>query len=240
MKMEIYSSDEDIDDEIARLLLVQEPRLPRQFSTRDFDEDISDKTFRERYRVPRNVMDLLEEKLSADLKHPTRRNQGLSPRDQIKVFLHFVGTNAFFHVMRDCHGVSTDTVFRTVHKVCNLLYMLREDYIKWPDNPETLAIEFHKVAKMPSVCGAVDGTHISVHPPKAEESAFVNRKQTYSLNTMAVCGPDLKIFFVSSKAPGRWHDSRVTHLSKHLSSYFRNLNNMLLNRQQVGGKRLVN
>ena len=204
--MDIYSSDEDIDNEIAHLLVVPDSRLSRQFGERDFDEDISDKTFRERYRVPREVVDLLEEKLSAGLEHPTKC---LSPREQIKVFLHFVGTNSFYHVMRDCHGVSTDTVFRTVHRVCNLLYTLREDYIKWPDNPETLAAEFYKVAKMPSVCGAVDGTHVWIHPPKAQEVSFVNRKQSYSLNIMAVCGPNLRIFFVSSRAPGRWHDSRV-------------------------------
>ena len=231
--MEIYSSDEDIDNEIAHLLVVPDPRLPRQFATRDFDEDVSDKTFRERYRVPREVVNLLEEKLSADLKHATRRNQGLSPRDQIKVFLHFVGTNSFFHVMRDCHGVSTDTVFRTVHRVCNLLYLLREDHIKWPDNPETLAYEFHKVAKMPSVCGALDGTHVSVHPPKAEEVAFVNRKQTYSLNIMAVCGPDLKIFFVSSRAPGRWHDSRVSPSCYSIQNINGNLNTRHLNNRII-------
>ena len=62
-----------------------------QFLPRQFDEDVSDKTFRERYRVPRNVLDKLEEVLSEKLKHNSRRNQSLSPRDQIKIFLHFLG-----------------------------------------------------------------------------------------------------------------------------------------------------
>ena len=87
-------------------------RQPRQFNERKFDESIDYKTFHERYRVPRQVVDLLQEKLNDRLMSKTVRNKSLSARDQIKVFLHFLGTNAFYHVVRDCHKISTDTVFR--------------------------------------------------------------------------------------------------------------------------------
>ena len=108
--MEIYSSDEDIDNEIAHLLVVPDPRLPRQFATRDFDEDVSDKTFRERYRVPREVVNLLEEKLSADLKHATRRNQGLSSRFRLKSFFTLSAQTHFFTSCATAMG-SAQTLF---------------------------------------------------------------------------------------------------------------------------------
>jgi len=41
--------------------------------------------------VPRQVLDELEIKLQDALQHPTKRNHSLSPREQIKVFLHFLG-----------------------------------------------------------------------------------------------------------------------------------------------------
>jgi nuclease HARBI1 len=205
--MDIYSSDEDIDLAIAARIRNQ--RKARQFQPRKFEEEIDDKTFRERYRVPRNVLDQLEEILTDKLKHNTHRNCSLQPRDQIKIFLHFIGTSAFYHILRDCHGVSTETVHRAVHSVCDALFDLRENYIHWPENPQHLANKFYEVAGMPSVCGLIDGSHILITPPAADEDAFINRHQDHSLNVLAVCGPDLKIYYANSRAPGRWHDSRV-------------------------------
>lgn len=57
------------------------------------------------------------------------------------------GTSAFYHVIRDCHGISTKTVHRAVHSVCNALFDFREEFIHWPENPQTLAREFFKVFK---------------------------------------------------------------------------------------------
>ena len=207
--MDVYSSDEDIDLAIAQAAMPA-PRAARQYAQRQFTEDSNDNIFRERYRVPREVVDHLEEKLGANLQHPTRRNNPLSPRDQIKIFLHFLGTNAFYHTLRDCHGVSTDTVFRTVHRVCDALFELRNVYIKWPENTDKLVRDFYDIAQMPSVCGCLDGTHVAVLPPKEDEASCVNRHHFHSLNVMAVCGPDLNIFYANSRAGGRWHDSRVT------------------------------
>ena len=103
-----------------------------KFAERRFDEaNISDKQFRERYRVPRSVVDYLEERFFEALKFPTQRNKPLSPREQILVFLHFSGTNSFYHVMRDCHGIGTDTVFRCVHRVCEVLFQIRNEFIRY-------------------------------------------------------------------------------------------------------------
>ena len=109
--MAAYSSDEDLEMGMFEELEFQE-RQPCQFNERKFDENIDDKTFCERYRVPPQIVDLLEEKLNDRLMPKTGRNKSLSARDQIKVFLHFLGTNAFYHVVRDCHKIRTDTVFR--------------------------------------------------------------------------------------------------------------------------------
>lgn len=120
-----------------------------------------------------------------------------------------LGTNSFYHTLRDVHGVGTDTVFRTVHSVMTGLYQLREEYIHWPEHPERIATKFYDVARMPSVCGCVDGTHVELKPPKEDEDSYINRHQRKSINVMAVCGPDLKVYYVNAQAPGRWHDAKV-------------------------------
>jgi hypothetical protein len=61
----------------------------------DLGEDVDDRTFRERFRVPRDVLNWLEQKLHDNLKFKTDKiNQCLSPRDQIKIFLWFLGRTA--------------------------------------------------------------------------------------------------------------------------------------------------
>ena len=163
--MDIYSSDEDIDLAIAHAYEQPAPREPRQFHSRQFDEDISEKTFRERYRVPREVLNILEAKLSQHLQHPTSCNQSLAPREQIKIFLHYIGTNSFYHVLRDCHGVGTDTIFRSVHRVCDLIFDLRADYIKWPENSQDLARQFYDVAHMPCANQPTKGRRSRIRQP---------------------------------------------------------------------------
>ena len=160
--------------------------------------------------MPRVVVDLLEERLGPGLLHPTQRSGALSVRDQILTFLHFVGTNSFFHVVRDCHGISTNTVYRIVHEVIKAVFELRNEFISFPANPQAAAGKFKDVAGIPFVIGAVDGTHVGVFPPKEHEAAFINRHHEHSLNAVMVCGPDMVFYNANSNAPGRWHDSRVS------------------------------
>lgn len=87
------------------------------FRTRRFEQTILyPREFRQRFRVPPCVVDHLEEKLSPTLTYPTLRNNPLSARQQILVFLTFVGTNSFYHVLRDCTGVTEGTICKTVHR----------------------------------------------------------------------------------------------------------------------------
>ena len=182
-----------------------------QFTERKFDENVTEKVFRERYRVPKSVVDFLEQKYHDQLEFKTKRNQCLTPRQQILVFLHFLGTNSFYHVIRDCHGIGTNTVLRIVHKITEILYNERETFIHWPANSSRIARQFFDIAGMPNVCGALDGSHVTVSPPKDVEESYVNRHHTHSINVLMVCGPDLVVYYSNTRSPGRWHDSRVIY-----------------------------
>ena len=75
--------------------------------------------------------------------------------------------------------------------------------------PLSIAAKFRAIARFPCVAGCVDRTPVVVNPPSDDEDTHVNRHHTKSLNAAMVSGPDYKIYFCSSRCPGRWHDSRV-------------------------------
>ena len=61
--------------------------------------------------------------------------------------------------------------------------------------------------------GAVDGTHVNVTVPVADQNTYTNRKGNTSLNVMIVAGPEREIFAISANASGRVHDARVMRAS---------------------------
>ena len=128
-KMDLgISSDSDVELAIAEDLLPK-PRRARNFLPRCFGDAIDEVTRRQQHRVPEAVVDYLEERLGPILQHRTQRNQPLTPRQQIETFLHFSGTNCFFHLMRDARGPSTHTVHRTVRRVTAAILTLKKEVI---------------------------------------------------------------------------------------------------------------
>lgn len=194
------SSSSDEDDTV---------RAPPEYRTRMFDEDLLPTVYKQQHRVSVAVVDYLERKLGEVLRYKTTRNQALSPRHQILLFLHFLGTNSFYHVLRDARGPSHMTVCRVVHRVAQALVQLKDKVIGWPHDTSKICRKFYEIARFPSVCGCIDGTHVQVQPLRDVEADFVNRHHTHSLNVLAVAGPDLRFYHVNSTYPGSCHDSGV-------------------------------
>ena len=87
------SSDEELDEVIIALNAPQQQRQPRLILDRRMFEITNQREFREKFRVPQVVLRELIDSLGPRLVHVTKRNKALSPEQQIKVFLHFLGTN---------------------------------------------------------------------------------------------------------------------------------------------------
>jgi nuclease HARBI1 len=134
------------------------------------------------------VLEHLVEWIGPELSRRNNRGLPLSPRQRIQVFLHFLGTNSFYHEIAGSHVSTRSTVRFIVREVCEVLFSHRNEVIKWPENPERLAAEFYRLGKIPCVAGIIDGTHVPVQPPSADEASFVNRKQGHSINCLVVSG----------------------------------------------------
>lgn len=104
------TSDEEVHEFDLRGL------MPRQYRERKFNEDLSIVEYKQRFRVPRIVVDILESRLTHILTYPSRRNNPLSARQQILMFLFFTGTNSVYHVVKEARGPVESCVCRTIHR----------------------------------------------------------------------------------------------------------------------------
>ena len=189
------SSEEELYQLIRRRIILQ----PRIFEERRLLDIENPREFREKFGLPVNAFAHLLELIGPRLEHKTRRNRALTARQQLLVFLHFLGTNSFYHVMHSCHGISTSTVWHIIHRVVPAILSFKREFIRWPDQPLNIAAKFRDLAGFPCVAGCLDGTHVLVNPPRNDEGAYVNRHHTKSLNGAMVGGPDYTIYFCSSR-----------------------------------------
>lgn len=128
--------------------------------------------FREAFRIDVDVFELLERFLSPYLA-VSRRNNSLSPREQLLTTLHFMGNGAQYHVNAKVHTISKSTVCRCVHRVCRLIATrLLPLYVRWPSSSQIIETQFHRKANFPHVKGIIDGTLVYIDAPKTEEPVY--------------------------------------------------------------------
>lgn len=168
--------------------------------------------FEARFRLSREQFDFVLSRIHGQISHPTGRSAASSPHEQLLLTMRFLATGSFYTLVGDCHGFSKSTVCRAIQRcIYAINNELFHEIVQWPDNISGLATKFYSVAQMPGVCGCIDGTHIPIEAPTDQyhEHQFVNRKGVHSINVMAVCGPEMKFFYVSSRWPGSVNDARV-------------------------------
>lgn len=167
-----------------------------------------------RFRFSRAGMDRILERIRPMIAHNSDRNMALSPEHQLALALRYLGGTGFMLTVGDAHGPSKATVSRTVHRVVQAINdAYFDEVIRWPDDAADTIVKFYKIAGMPSVIGAVDGTYIPIKKPKIDEHQYINRKNQSSINTMMVAGPDLRFLYVSARWPGSVHDARILRSS---------------------------
>ena len=198
------SSEEELDELLRRQVM----RQPRNFEERWLFDIKNPREFREKFRLPVDAFVHLLELIGPRLEHRTTRNRPLTARQQLLVFLHFLGTNSLYHVMHSRHGISTSTVWHIIHRVVPVILSFKRESIRQPNQPLSIATRFRDIAGFLCVAECVDG-HVPVNPPHNDEDSYVNRHHSKSLNVAMVTGPDYTIYFCSSRCPGRLYDSRV-------------------------------
>lgn len=139
--------------------------------------------------------------------------------------LYYLATGATYKevciAMRN--GLSKASVMRFVVMVTSAIVHNLGHLIRFPDSfsiLRRLADSFYMRSGIPGIIGAIDGSHIRVHPKKRNQVYYINRKGFCSVILSAVVDPRGYFMNIAVGYPGRMGDSRVLQLSPLWTSYW--------------------
>ncbi|XP_052261620.1 putative nuclease HARBI1 isoform X1 [Dreissena polymorpha] len=127
------------------------------------------------------------------------RSHSLNVRTKLLVTLRYLAKGDFYSEVGDLHGVSRSSVCRCIQQVISAINRNLNN-ITFPTSLHDLAAtkqKFHRVAGIPNVIGAVDGTLIPIQAPSENPQTYVCRKGYHAVNIQAVVDSSLKfVYFV--------------------------------------------
>ncbi len=163
--------------------------------------------------MTKSEFEALLNRIGRHLISPTSRSHALSSEQKLCVTLNFLGCNSMYHEVGRAGGITKSTVCRYIHETVRAInYEMFQKEVSWPTRDEEicqLPRRFYDFAKMPNVCGCVDGTLIQILAPSVNEPQFVDRHGNHSINCMMVSGPDYRFYYCSANWPDSVNDCRV-------------------------------
>ena len=129
-----------------------------------------------KFRLPRQAILDLTDSVSDELQYYFRRPRSLTPVLQVCVALRFYATGTFQDVVGELIGVDQSTVSRTVTRVTDTFSTQIGQYVRLPNPREAQdsKVKFYQMQHMPNVVGCIDGTHVRIQAPPANEHEYVN------------------------------------------------------------------
>ncbi|XP_023949706.2 putative nuclease HARBI1 [Bicyclus anynana] len=209
------TTDVDVVENRGRIISVPKRYIRDCVNPIEFYGDME---FRRRFRFDkesliRHIMPLLNSHLTRD----TKRGLPIPPLLCVLAALRFYATGCFQTVCGDLVSISQPTICRIVLRISKILCSHVRQAVKFPlPGPQSSAVHqsFYAIAGMPQVIGCIDGTHIPINNPGGPYAeVYRNRKSYFSVNVQVVGGPNLEIFDIVARWPGREHDSRIFNSS---------------------------
>jgi hypothetical protein len=113
---------------------------------------------------------------------------------QIAIVLWRFANGAGIRTLEQTLGISQGSVCHFTDRFLEALLDLEKDRIMWPQGARlavvTHGFEYGETSlenhKLPNVIGAMDGSHIPIHPPSQNGARFVNRKSFHSINLLGI------------------------------------------------------
>jgi len=155
------SSEDSSEDELTKLMdLIKTPSQKRKHIMRNDYSILNDFEFEMRFRLPRDMVEELVEKIRPRIELSNYRNNPISPKLQVLIALRFYATGTFQIVLGDLFGVSQKSVSRIIWRVSSAIANLADEEVVLPRSAlDIMALnhEFYKIAGMPLVIGVIDG-----------------------------------------------------------------------------------
>ena len=158
------------------------------------------------------MIEELHEQIGPGLEPRTHRNKAIPAINQICCKLSYYATGTFQAVLGDGLGIHRSSVSLIITRVTNAICTLTNRYIKFPETIEDqqrVKQQFHELAGLPKVLGAVDGTLINIVAPCENENVYISRKGNHSINVLAICDAKMMFTYAVSKFPGSSNDAYI-------------------------------
>ena len=132
----------------------------------------------------------------------------VSVEEKVAIFLLIVGHAIKMRVIRSTYEWTLEPISRHFNEVLRCILSLCHEFIKLPD-PSTMQPQDSKWKWFEDCLGALDGTHINVCVPLADQGRYRNRKQQITTNVLEVCDRQMKFVYVLAGWEGSASDSHV-------------------------------
>ncbi|KAI4463265.1 hypothetical protein MML48_4g00015453 [Holotrichia oblita] len=205
----------NINREIAELQDVH-IRIPKRH-IRDMQNPIeyyNNFEFKRRYRFDKRIVnDVLLPMVNGHLEKPSNRGLPLPPMLCLLITLRYYATGNYQIVSADLRGVSQSSISRCIKLISTLFAHNLPNDIRFPvdeERKQESQRQFYRIAHFPHATGCIDCTHISIKSPGGNMAeVYINRKRYFSINVQVVGDPNLEIFDIVARWPGREHDSMI-------------------------------
>ena len=199
-------------------------RRERVFRDRGNPLEMSDEELMERFRFSQRGISFLVDLLNEQLTNITDRSFAVPTVLCITTALHFLASGCFQRITGDSFhiGLSQPTVSVCITKFLRAILSFTNTFIKFPVTEDEIrknSVAFYNMKKIPKIIGLIDGTHIRIISPAANEDHYVNRKGFHSINVQIICNHMDRIINIVAKWPGSVHDSTILRQSP-LWQYF--------------------
>lgn len=183
-----------------------------------------EREFKKAFRMGRATFDTICEELSSVIaKEDTTLRTAIPVRQRVAVCLWRLATGDPLRLVSKKFGLGISTCHKLVLEVCTAIKsVLMQKYLQWPDEDTMREIksEFESISGIPNVVGSMLTSHIPIIAPKADVTAYFNKKHTernqktsYSVKVQGVVDPRGVFTDVSIGWPGSMADDEVLEKS---------------------------
>lgn len=184
----------------------------------DYFSSIPDAVFESTYGFRKQSVIHILNDIAYGWTNRTQRGCPKSPLHSLLITLNYLMNGTLTSATSTCPPVSQSTLSRILAKVTGLLAEMRSRFIKLPTSKqEQLSIKrtFEIINGFPLVLGCVGSTHIGIRTPsKTVCDDYLNESGYHSYRFLAICGPKMEFYEVTSRWPGASNENNIFRLSE--------------------------
>lgn len=213
----LFTFDDNDDDEDTDLTI--EKDLPIRI--KNYIENVvvhySDNVSQSHFRISRSVfhntllpmIEISQNKINNGEKKTERPE--IPIEKQLLSVLWILATPDSYRSVGEKFDMGKSSLSVSFFRIVNLIILNASNVIIWPHGEELERQKelFFRMANIPNVIGAVDGTFIPIKAPKEDAKVYVTRKCNYAITMQAITNAELKFTDVFVGYPGSVSDTRI-------------------------------